>query len=135
MKRVKNCLFLSLPLLFSGCSLSLQSAKDMFFKSEPKEQIVIKRDSNIKQDAIVNALLSQYDEWKGVRYRYGGNSKKGIDCSAFIQRTFKTKLNKKIPRTTYYQSRVGKKVSKSEAKVGDLVFLKQVETVGMWVYI
>ncbi|VEH67576.1 lipoprotein NlpC [Rodentibacter pneumotropicus] len=34
------------------------------------------------------ALAGVYNEWAGTRYRMGGSSKRGIDCSAFMQTTF-----------------------------------------------
>lgn len=46
------------------------------------------------------AFTDFYNEWKNVKYRLGGNSKRGIDCSAFTQRAFKEKFDVKIPRTT-----------------------------------
>ncbi|WP_164968165.1 NlpC/P60 family protein [Arcobacter sp. CECT 8986] len=107
-----------LPILFSGCSMSMNSLTSGF--SKPKKDLT----KGIEDNHITRVLLSQYREWKGVEYKYGGNSKDGIDCSAFIQRTFYTKLHKKLPRTTYYQSRLGKAVKKKDAKAGDLVFFK-----------
>ena len=65
-----------------------------------------------------------YSEWKGVKYKYGGNSKNGIDCSAFIQKAYKDKLNIKIPRTTLLQSKIGKQINKSQLELGDLVFFR-----------
>ena len=73
---------------------------------------------------INKSLNAFYKEWEGVKYKYGGNSKKGIDCSAFIQKAYKQTLDIKIPRTTILQSKVGKKVSKSQLQYGDLVFFK-----------
>ncbi len=70
------------------------------------------------------ALMEFYKEWKNVKYKYGGNSKKGIDCSAFTQRIFKEKFDVKIPRTTLTQVKVGKHVKRSELEMGDLVFFK-----------
>lgn len=105
-----------LPILFSGCSLSLNSLSSNF---KPKRDLT----KGIEDNHITRILLSQYREWKGVEYKYGGNSKNGIDCSAFTQRTI-FKLHKKLPRTTYYQSRIGKKVKKHDAKAGDLIFFK-----------
>ncbi len=109
----KKYLFLFLiPLFFTACSFSTNSL------SNPNME-------NIQSDnELTNLLLNHYNEWKGVKYKYGGNSKKGIDCSAFIQKTYITKLNVEIPRTTYYQSRVGKSVAKINVKAGDLVFFK-----------
>lgn len=80
---------------------------------------------NEKLEINVNKNFSKfYKEWKGVKYKFGGNSKKGIDCSAFIQKAYMKTLNIKIPRTTLQQSKKGKNISKSELKLGDLVFFK-----------
>lgn len=73
---------------------------------------------------INKSLNNFYKEGKGVKYKFGGNSKKGIDCSAFIQKAYKQSLNIKIPRTTLLQSKVGKKINKIQLQYGDLVFFK-----------
>lgn len=73
---------------------------------------------------VKKVLYSQFNDWQGVRYRYGGLSRSGIDCSGFVYVTFKTKLGLDLPRTTALQTRLGKEVSKSELKAGDLVFFK-----------
>lgn len=74
--------------------------------------------------SLNNDLYSFYKQWQGVKYKFGGNSKKGIDCSAFIQKAFKEKLDLKIPRTTALQSKVGKEINKDELETGDLVFFR-----------
>lgn len=73
---------------------------------------------------VKKVLYSQFNDWQGVRYRYGGLSRSGIDCSGFVYVTFKTKLGLNLPRTTALQTRLGKEVNKSELKAGDLVFFK-----------
>lgn len=73
---------------------------------------------------VTSAKLHQfYSQWKGVHYRLGGTSKKGIDCSALTQRTFR-KMNISIPRTTREQLARGKPVARSKLQPGDLVFFK-----------
>jgi len=74
------------------------------------------------------ALMDFYKEWKNVKYRLGGNSKRGIDCSAFTQRIYKEKFDVKIPRTTRTQVKVGKKINKSQLELGDLIFFKTGKT-------
>ncbi len=69
-------------------------------------------------------IMDFYNEWKNVKYRFGGNSKKGIDCSAFTQRIYKEKFDIKIPRSTRTQVKVGTEVAKSELELGDLIFFK-----------
>ncbi len=111
-------LFFILYLTFTGCSRKNNYVNNKQFPSKEGNKFT-------KQNIdLYDALISQYQEWKGTKYKYGGNSKKGIDCSAFVQRTFKDKLNIKIPRTTTLQSKIGKDVSKYNLKMGDLVFFK-----------
>lgn len=73
---------------------------------------------------VKQALLNQYKEWKGVRYRLGGQSKHGIDCSGFIQNTFRNKFNITLPRDTSKQAHIGKYIKKRHLRMGDLVFFK-----------
>lgn len=70
------------------------------------------------------ALLLQYRDWRGTPYKLGGNSRSGIDCSAFVQQTLSTHFNVSVPRTTGEQVKVGSEVSRSEPRVGDLVFFR-----------
>ena len=69
-------------------------------------------------------LLSQYDEWKGVKYLSGGLSKDGVDCSGFIYLTYLSKFGIKLPRNSIIQGKVGVSASVSSLQPGDLVFFK-----------
>ncbi|WP_340616480.1 bifunctional murein DD-endopeptidase/murein LD-carboxypeptidase [Xenorhabdus entomophaga] len=73
---------------------------------------------------IKSKLLNQYADWKGVTYRLGGNTKRGIDCSAFVQRTFHDQFGMDLPRSTSEQQRIGQTVSRSKLRAGDLVLFK-----------
>lgn len=82
-------------------------------------------DGSLGQSKKVSQHLnSQLKQWQGTPYAYGGNSKRGIDCSAFVQRTFNERFNVALPRTTSQQAGIGKKVAKSKLQAGDLVFFK-----------
>lgn len=65
-----------------------------------------------------------YESWKGTPYRLGGNSKRGIDCSAFVQVGYSDVFNRLLPRTTGELARIGRWIPQAEAKEGDLVFFK-----------
>ncbi|KJG09815.1 peptidase P60 [Photobacterium kishitanii] len=65
-----------------------------------------------------------YHSWKGTPYRYGGSSKKGIDCSAFVQVGYSSVYQKLLPRTTLELVKKGKQVKRNTAKEGDLVFFR-----------
>lgn len=71
-----------------------------------------------------NSLLDVYQVWKGAPYRFGGTSRSGVDCSAFVQTTYQQALGLSLPRTTKAQVGLGKEIGYSEANVGDLVFFK-----------
>jgi peptidoglycan endopeptidase LytE len=65
----------------------------------------------------------------GAPYRWGGSSVTGIDCSAFVKKIYQI-FNVDLPRTSFEQSRVGMRVSRSELTVGDLLFFKTKREVG-----
>jgi cell wall-associated NlpC family hydrolase len=107
-------------LYFSFVGCSTKSKVSINNKQFPNKPIYLSNE----EINLYEALNAQYKEWKGTKYKYGGNSKNGVDCSAFVQRTFKDKLNIKIPRTTALQSKRGIEVSKEDLEMGDLVFFK-----------
>lgn len=79
--------------------------------------------SNLDDQIMVIANLSEHQqEWQGTRYRIGGNSKSGVDCSGFMQITFRDLFGIDLPRMTVDQAKEGTKISKSELRTGDLVF-------------
>ncbi|MBV6459014.1 MAG: hypothetical protein HONBIEJF_02153 [Fimbriimonadaceae bacterium] len=68
-------------------------------------------------------LLDKAYSLRGTRYRYGGTSRNGFDCSGFAGYVYKSQ-GVKLPRTSREQSKVGQKVSKGSLQKGDLVFFK-----------
>ena len=76
------------------------------------------------EQATVTKLSLFYQDWQHTPYKYGGNSKKGIDCSAFSQRIYKHVFSRTLPRTVATQINVGQKVSRTQLHPGDLVFFK-----------
>ncbi len=57
----------------------------------------------------------------GTRYRFGGNSRNGLDCSSFVQHVFRD-LNINLPRTAREQYGTGEPVTSFDLQKGDLVF-------------
>ena len=69
----------------------------------------------------VNSVIGNARTYIGTPYKWGGNDKKGIDCSGLLVRSFES-VGMKLPRTTSQQIDLGKKVSLKKSKEGDLVF-------------
>jgi len=70
--------------------------------------------------SIVN-IIDYAKTFEGTRYKYGGTTKKGMDCSGLIFTTFQ-KENIVMPRTTGDLSKEGDWVDVKEVKEGDLLF-------------
>ncbi|MDB9960630.1 C40 family peptidase [Oceanihabitans sp.] len=69
----------------------------------------------------VNNAVDYAKSFKGVRYKYGGTTKKGIDCSGLVYTAFK-KENINVPRTTKDLSKTGKWIDVNDVQEGDLLF-------------
>ncbi len=69
-------------------------------------------------------LLTAYSHWKGTKYALGGDSKKGIDCSALTRRVYREVYKKELPRVAAQQVKTGKKVSDKNLEPGDILFFK-----------
>ncbi len=69
-------------------------------------------------------LLENVDEWYGVRYRTGGNTKTGVDCSGFTVAVYLAVYGIALPRVSREQYRISRKISITELQEGDLVFFR-----------
>ncbi|MDX1795249.1 MAG: NlpC/P60 family protein [Hydrogenovibrio sp.] len=111
-----------LSLFLSGCT-TLSSYHPEYHPQKTSQYAKLKTD--LKQARKVRAkLLNQYQHWKGTPYRYGGSSHKGVDCSAFVQKTFRQQFGLWIPRTTQKQLLTGMPVHHKDLQVGDIVFFQ-----------
>ncbi|MFV8268314.1 LysM peptidoglycan-binding domain-containing protein [Flavobacterium sp. GT2N3] len=84
---------------------------------------------------FLDQLIEHASENIGTRYRTGGTSKAGFDCSGLMCNTFEA-FDIKLPRTSRAQAGMGTKINTEEAQKGDLIFFKtngrsQINHVGM----
>ncbi|KXK04556.1 MAG: Lipoprotein SPR [Chlorobi bacterium OLB4] len=82
-------------------------------------RIVTKDVSTTKE---MDEVMFKVIEYLNTPYLWGGTTKRGIDCSAFVQSVMYQALGIMIPRTSYEQSRVGEPVETENLQFGDLVF-------------
>lgn len=68
------------------------------------------------------AIMDEIMNWLGTRYKFGGNNKKGIDCSAFVRTVFMETSSILLPRTAREQYTIGDDISKRNLEFGDMVF-------------
>ncbi len=115
-------LILTAIFLLSGCSSKKVSKPSYKAKKTTKQNSYSKK----KQSGswINRALTKEYAKWDGVPYKYGGTSRKGVDCSSLMQILYKDAFGLKIPRTTKSQAKIGYQIKKKSSREGDLVFFK-----------
>jgi cell wall-associated NlpC family hydrolase len=78
-------------------------------------------------DRKASAILATALSYHGVKYRFGGSSPVGFDCSGYVMHVF-NRHGIQLPRTADKQFSVGKPVKwKAELKPGDLVFFETYE--------
>ena len=76
----------------------------------------------IKHSNTIDNILSEAESYLGTPYRYGGTSRAGIDCSAFVLSVFGAAAGMDLPRVASEQSQEGDSVERTELQKGDLVF-------------
>lgn len=67
-------------------------------------------------------VVSVSKKYIGVRYKTGGMSPVGFDCSGFVAYSIKKATGKSLPRTASQMFLIGKYIKKSSLEKGDLVF-------------
>ena len=81
-------------------------------------------------------LFDFISDWIGKPYKFGGVTKRGIDCSAFARELYAKVMNRYLPRNSRQQYGYINPIKKEDLRVGDLVFFKiktrQISHVGVY---
>jgi peptidoglycan DL-endopeptidase LytE len=89
---------------------------------ENDQDVDLSKNTELKTDNVA-LLKSKAFSFLGTHYRFGGNSLRGIDCSAFVQQVFR-KMEVSLPRTAREQYEIGSEVAPGDLQKGDLVFFR-----------
>jgi cell wall-associated NlpC family hydrolase len=91
------------------------TVRDWDGQSGPLASPAQRRTDKLIQDALAA---------RGTRYRWGGTSRGGFDCSGFTRYLMARNLGVTLPHSAHAQAHYGQKVSLNELKEGDLVFFQ-----------
>ena len=59
-------------------------------------------------------------QWMGTKYRFGGHSRKGIDCSGFVNEVFE-RIGIELPRNSRAIAKIGVEIERKELRYGDIL--------------
>lgn len=77
--------------------------------------------SNVAVPKIAHSIINNAEKYEGTRYKYGGTTKKGMDCSGLIYTAFKEN-NVAIPRVSGAMAKTGNWIDLKKVRKGDLLF-------------
>ncbi|MGN7513045.1 MAG: C40 family peptidase [Allomuricauda sp.] len=80
-----------------------------------------------RKNAKANEIISTALTFSGTRYKYGGTTKKGMDCSGLVYVSLKEN-DIMFPRTSYQMALEGEKIRVTHIEKGDLLFFKTSKT-------
>ena len=131
--QVVRCLGIGvvLCLLVTGCNanqtpqltvldLKAEAARDKIAAGRRAAQGEFLQEQQGRQH-VVERILAAAECYMGARYRFGGTSPNGFDCSGFVQTVFR-QLHYELPHSSRDQALLGEPVGRNELEPGDLVF-------------
>lgn len=108
-------LLVALLLNLGGCAST--PAPEAVTTAEPEQSL-----APTQRETLLQQLYTQHREWRNTPYQIGGQSREGIDCSGFVQLTYRSRLGLELPRTTGRLALSGTPVPAQRLAAGDLVF-------------
>ncbi|EZH71452.1 hypothetical protein ATO12_07590 [Aquimarina atlantica] len=118
MKRV--IFYLLIIIVITSCGSSSKNKAVISSKNRTTAKVKTARSSNFKK---IKSIVSYAKTFGGTRYKFGGTTRKGMDCSGLVYTSFK-KENIILPRTSKTMATQGKAISLKKVNVGDLLFFK-----------
>lgn len=102
-------------ILLAESGLAIENCTSLQFKYAQMMDLEVETITNIR-------LFDAIEKWWATRYRYGGTTKKGIDCSALTGTLINEGFGIILPRTARAQYAECEKISRENLEEGDLVF-------------
>jgi cell wall-associated NlpC family hydrolase len=99
------------------------SSKKIISTTPPVTKINTASPEELPEDKRVYNITSFALDQKGTRYKYGGTTKDGMDCSGLIFTSY-LEENISLPRTSRAMSLEGNRLKLAEVNIGDLLFFE-----------
>lgn len=109
----------------TAANKSAYKSYNVNFANAQKSELAAAITSAISLDKTIDDILGEASTYLGTPYRFGGTTRSGIDCSAFVLNVFGETTGIELPRVAAEQAELGERVEKQELQKGDLVFFSQ----------
>ena len=121
---MKYLLIISIAVSIAASSRSTRTsaaATPDFAVHGPDDTLALKPDSAIKKLTLVDSILEYANDFLGIKYRSGGKTPKGFDCSGFVMFVFKN-FGYSTPPSSSSIKTAGKEVKRDSAQPGDIIY-------------
>ncbi len=125
--------FVLFTLLLTSCGASkskriveqqnLNSNEVIIYHKAPENKINTASASEQPKDNRVYNITATALKFKGTKYKYGGTTEKGMDCSGLVFTSF-LEENIELPRSSRDMSLKGERLSLVDVNIGDLLFFE-----------
>jgi len=124
-KHICKSLFIIALVLFAFFCFSQKNNEPISISKANIGVDTIKADTVLKinYDQMIDSIICFAEKHLGIRYRAGGKTKSGFDCSGFIFYVF-SKFGMNLPNGARNQALKGMPLEVKDIKKGDLVFFK-----------
>ncbi|MDT0606754.1 C40 family peptidase [Croceitalea rosinachiae] len=126
---LKKAYILIIAILLTGCfakkKTTYSKTRTITVKSSDEKHVTTKEKKkkkggeNKKAEQVIETAMT----YSGVRYKFGGETKKGMDCSGLVFVAL-TKNDISFPRISHQMANEGKRIKIKEVQKGDLLFFK-----------
>lgn len=103
-----------------------------FLSTSGQNQVIDYVEYNKLNPLKLTPLSTFVMEWYGIKYRLGGSTKRGIDCSQFTKRLYREVYGKKLGDNCQKQWNQTKRIKKDSLVVGDIVFFRSRQSPSGW---
>jgi cell wall-associated NlpC family hydrolase len=129
---MKKIVFIIIIILsFSGCKSSKRAKNKKKASTEIINRKIISENANIVENSIndkiepskskAESIIEYAKQFEGVRYKWGGTTKSGMDCSGLVYESFRA-YDVILTRISRDMAKRGDKISLKDVSTGDLLF-------------
>ena len=91
---------------------------------EDNTKILASIEKELKKSNTIDQILNEASTYIGTPYRFGGMTRSGIDCSAFVLSVYGSVTGINLPRISSAQAQEGERVEREQLEKGDLLFFQ-----------